>query len=255
MIHDGTLCEETSGDCRHGVPLARRRRSRSVLAVAARRPQQSGRIAARSLQEGTALPSRQGTCAPSRTRRRAASPTTVRSTANVNPLPQELIDRAHEVHLTFFEVAADACRNAGWDPFNLPTRRVGVYTGHTPPASLSGNLMFARQISQTAQYLREVEGFDALTQRRAGCRHSRNHSNSAQRVYSRRQSRFRYAVERVSRGRSGFRRIATSTGRRCRSTPPAPRACGRWDTACGRCSSARSTRRSSAVLRFAIATR
>ncbi|MEX2285519.1 MAG: C45 family autoproteolytic acyltransferase/hydrolase [Planctomycetaceae bacterium] len=80
----------------------------------------------------------------------------------VNPLPQELIDRAHQVHLTFFEVAAAACRDAGWDPFDLPTRRAGVYTGHTPPCALTGNVMFARQVAQTAQYLREVPDFGRM---------------------------------------------------------------------------------------------
>lgn len=79
------------------------------------------------------------------------------------PLPQSLIDQSHEVHLALCEVAADACRHAGMDPFNLPTRNVGVYVGHTPPNALSGNLLFARRVGETAQYLREVAGFDELT--------------------------------------------------------------------------------------------
>jgi len=80
------------------------------------------------------------------------------------PLPDELIENSHKVHLTLFKVAARACRNAGLDPYRMPEKRkVGVYIGHTPPSSISGNLLYARQIAETAQYLRDVEGFDQLT--------------------------------------------------------------------------------------------
>ena len=78
------------------------------------------------------------------------------------PIPSRLIEGSHAVHLTLCEVAAQACRDARMDPFGLSDRDVGVYVGHTPPGGLSGNLVFARQIAQTAQYLREIEGFDDL---------------------------------------------------------------------------------------------
>ena len=78
------------------------------------------------------------------------------------PIPSRLIEESHTVHLALCEVAAQACRDAGMDPFGISDRDVGVYVGHTPPGGLSGRLVFARQIAQTAQYLREIEGFDDL---------------------------------------------------------------------------------------------
>jgi acyl transferase domain-containing protein len=78
------------------------------------------------------------------------------------PIPESLIEESHEVHLKLCEVAATACRHAGYDPFALSTRRVGVYVGHTPPSALSGEVTFARQVAHTAEYLREVGGIDAL---------------------------------------------------------------------------------------------
>ncbi|MBT6154257.1 MAG: acyltransferase domain-containing protein [Planctomycetaceae bacterium] len=80
------------------------------------------------------------------------------------PIPQRLIDQSHDVHLLLCEVAASACRHAGLDPFALsPSMDVGVYIGHTPPSSLSGDAVYARLIEQTAQYLREIPNFDELT--------------------------------------------------------------------------------------------
>jgi len=78
------------------------------------------------------------------------------------PIPSRLIEESHVVHLALCEVAAQACRHAGMDPFGISDRDVGVYVGHTPPGGLSGRLLFTRQIAQTAQYLREIEGFNDL---------------------------------------------------------------------------------------------
>jgi acyl transferase domain-containing protein len=80
------------------------------------------------------------------------------------PIPQRLVDQSHDVHLLLCEVAAEACRHGGLDPFALPSSLdVGVYIGHTPPSSLSGEAVYARLIEQTAQYLREIPNFDELT--------------------------------------------------------------------------------------------
>ncbi|HUG89226.1 MAG TPA: polyketide synthase, partial [Planctomycetaceae bacterium] len=84
------------------------------------------------------------------------------------PLPASLIEESHEVHLKLCEVAATACRHAGYDPFALPTRRVGVYVGHTPPSALSGEVTFARQVAHTTEYLREIPGIDKLLAGRTG---------------------------------------------------------------------------------------
>lgn len=78
------------------------------------------------------------------------------------PISEDLYERAHHVHLMLLEVMTAACRNAGLDPFQLPSGRVGVYTGHTPPSTDLGPLLYSQQVSQTAQYLKEIPGFREL---------------------------------------------------------------------------------------------
>lgn len=78
------------------------------------------------------------------------------------PLPQDLIEQSHKVHLKLYEVAVAACRQAGFDPLALPTKNVGVYIGHTPPSALAGGVVYARQIAHAVQYLKEVDGFNRI---------------------------------------------------------------------------------------------
>ncbi|MFQ5731097.1 MAG: C45 family autoproteolytic acyltransferase/hydrolase [Planctomycetaceae bacterium] len=78
------------------------------------------------------------------------------------PLPEAVIDVSHTAHITLCNVAAAACRDAGLDPYALPNRNVGVYIGHTPPAAGTGQMIYARLIEQTSQYLREIRDLDQL---------------------------------------------------------------------------------------------
>ncbi len=57
------------------------------------------------------------------------------------------IDRAEAAewdrcHLTLCEVAAAACRDAGWDPRNLPLRNGAVFVGHSGGSTLGGELAY-----------------------------------------------------------------------------------------------------------------
>ncbi len=57
------------------------------------------------------------------------------------------IDRAEasnwdECHLNFCEVAARACKHAGYDPRNLPNRNVGVFVGHSGGSTLGGEIAY-----------------------------------------------------------------------------------------------------------------
>ena len=45
-------------------------------------------------------------------------------------LSDELVAASDPVHLTMLEVAGDALRHAGIEPFNIPLRNAGVYIGH-----------------------------------------------------------------------------------------------------------------------------
>ena len=78
------------------------------------------------------------------------------------PLPQELIDNSDSAHLILCETAAMACRNAGYDPFRLPQRNVGVYVGHSGGSCLSGEFATSVYIEEVAQYVTEDPTFRSL---------------------------------------------------------------------------------------------
>lgn len=78
------------------------------------------------------------------------------------PISDDLLESSHKVHLKLLDVAVNACRHAGLDPFQLGKRNIGVYTGHTPPSVEIGKLLYGGQVTQTAPLLHEVEGFDQL---------------------------------------------------------------------------------------------
>ena len=78
------------------------------------------------------------------------------------PLPEELIQSVDVAHLTMCEVAADACRHAGMDPFNLPLRKTGVYIGHSGGSCLGGEIAYSTYIEEIAEYLKESATFAAL---------------------------------------------------------------------------------------------
>lgn len=78
------------------------------------------------------------------------------------PIPTRLMPEADVVQLAICQVAAEACRHAGMNPFDLPVRNVGVYIGHTLSGELAGDLVYSSCVGQAAQLLRRIEGFDAL---------------------------------------------------------------------------------------------
>lgn len=75
------------------------------------------------------------------------------------PLAQSLVDSSHIAHQKLYCVAVDAWRHANWHSAAQADRRVGVYVGHTPPSSLAGGVLFARQIGHTARWLAECPQF------------------------------------------------------------------------------------------------
>ncbi len=77
-------------------------------------------------------------------------------------LPPALEKNTDSAHLIMCEVAAMACRHAGYDPFNLATRNTGVYIGHSGGSTLSGEIAFNTYSEQVAEYLREHKTFAKL---------------------------------------------------------------------------------------------
>ena len=65
-------------------------------------------------------------------------------------------------HLTICQVAAEACRHAGMNPFDLPLRNVGVYVGHNLGGPVAGELIYGVMVEETAQYLREIDEFGRM---------------------------------------------------------------------------------------------
>ncbi|HBO43286.1 MAG TPA: hypothetical protein DD670_05015, partial [Planctomycetaceae bacterium] len=75
------------------------------------------------------------------------------------PVPARILPSAEVGHRELCQVAADACRHAGMNPFDLPQRNVGVYVGHNLGGPVAGDLIYATRVEQTAQYLRELDRF------------------------------------------------------------------------------------------------
>jgi len=78
-------------------------------------------------------------------------------------LPDEVLANYDEAHVTMCEVAHDALQDAGYDPFHLRTRSVGVYFGHTCASRIAGDLVYAVCTEQTAQYLHEIQAAQGLS--------------------------------------------------------------------------------------------
>ncbi len=78
------------------------------------------------------------------------------------PIPEELVRSADLCHLLMCEVAADACRHAGLDPFRLPLENTGVFIGHAQGSGLAGDYTYATCVEEAAQFLHESEEFRAL---------------------------------------------------------------------------------------------
>ena len=78
------------------------------------------------------------------------------------PIPEALEKSVDIVHLLMCEVAAAACRHAGWDPFHLPLRNTGVFIGHAQGSNLGGDYTYATCVEEAAQFLHEVDDFQSL---------------------------------------------------------------------------------------------
>ncbi len=78
-------------------------------------------------------------------------------------LAESAIQNYDASHLVACEVASDAIRDAGYDPFALADKQIGVYLGHTGGTSLAGDLVFSMQIEETAEYLSGLAPLSGLS--------------------------------------------------------------------------------------------
>jgi len=79
--------------------------------------------------------------------------------ASTCPVPARAMPSAEPGHLEICQVAAEACRHGGMDPFDLPLRNVGVYVGHNLGGPVTAGIVYSTLVRQTAQYLRQIEAF------------------------------------------------------------------------------------------------
>ena len=77
-------------------------------------------------------------------------------------LPEKLERSSDPCHRILCEVAASACRHAGYDPFDLPSRNVGVYVGHSGGSTLASDLARGTCAEHSADQLRQLEAFREL---------------------------------------------------------------------------------------------
>ena len=73
--------------------------------------------------------------------------------------PSNVVNYVEVGHLMMIQVAAEACRQAGLDPFNFPFKNTGVYVGNNQAGLLAGNLAYSSIVEEAAQYLKELEVF------------------------------------------------------------------------------------------------
>ena len=78
------------------------------------------------------------------------------------PTLDDLIKTYDQTHLTMLEVAAEAFRHAGLDPFALTLKNTGVYIGHARTSPLSSKMCFSIHIEEIAQNLDKVDAFKLL---------------------------------------------------------------------------------------------
>ena len=80
----------------------------------------------------------------------------------VCPVPRSTLPHAEVGHQAICQVAAQACRDAGLNPFDLPLRNVGVYVGHNLGGPV-GKIGHSTEVERIAQLLHEIDGFRGAT--------------------------------------------------------------------------------------------
>ncbi len=87
--------------------------------------------------------------------------------ASKYPFPTDYAKWLEPQHWAICATAAEACRNAGMDPFALSGTRVGVYLGNKVDSALAPDLNYSVMIEETARYLLDLPKFRELTGERA----------------------------------------------------------------------------------------
>src|SRR5262249_54559086 len=65
------------------------------------------------------------------------------------PITESAVASHDVAHLTLCEVAAAACRHAGYDPSELPCENTGVYIGHAAASDVGSELTYTTHIAET----------------------------------------------------------------------------------------------------------
>jgi acyl transferase domain-containing protein/NAD(P)-dependent dehydrogenase (short-subunit alcohol dehydrogenase family) len=65
-------------------------------------------------------------------------------------------------HLMMLDVAAGACRDAGWDPLSMPLRNAGVYIGHARTGPLPAEVILSTHVEDIIRCLDQAPAFKRL---------------------------------------------------------------------------------------------
>ena len=80
-----------------------------------------------------------------------------------HPIAESLVAASDPSHLAMLEVAAAALRHAGLEPFDLPSRDVGVFIGHARGSTLAADLIYSSRVREVAQHLHAIAPFGNWT--------------------------------------------------------------------------------------------
>ncbi len=73
--------------------------------------------------------------------------------------PTRLMGYVDVGHLVMCQIAADACRQGGLDPFDLRHRNAGVYIGNNQSGRLASDLAYSTLVEEAARYLNDLDLF------------------------------------------------------------------------------------------------
>ena len=81
---------------------------------------------------------------------------------SIMPLDSNQASQWDPCHLILCEVVAAACRQAGYDPRNMPLRRAGVYVGHSGGSTRGGELAYHTLLSDYVDLLEDLPQWQQL---------------------------------------------------------------------------------------------
>lgn len=81
---------------------------------------------------------------------------------SIMPIEKSKSEQWDESHLILCEVVASALQRAGYDPKNVPTRKTGVYVGHSGGTNLGGEIAYRTLLEDYVRLLADVDAWKQI---------------------------------------------------------------------------------------------